>query len=30
MFMIRPLWNPFDVAPEGRGTDWFRKLAYGA
>ena len=28
--MIWPLWNVFDYTPEGRGTDWFPKLAYGA
>ena len=28
--MIWPLWNLFDVTPEGRGTDWYPKLAYGA
>lgn len=27
---IWPLWNLFDVTPEGRGTDWYPKLAYGA
>jgi predicted dithiol-disulfide oxidoreductase (DUF899 family) len=26
---IWPLWNLFDVTPEGRGTDWYPKLAYG-
>jgi predicted dithiol-disulfide oxidoreductase (DUF899 family) len=25
-----PLWNLFDFTPEGRGTDWRPKLAYGA
>ncbi|HXQ53297.1 MAG TPA: DUF899 family protein [Stellaceae bacterium] len=25
---IWPLWNLFDFTPEGRGTDWFPKLAY--
>jgi predicted dithiol-disulfide oxidoreductase (DUF899 family) len=24
-----PLWNLFDVTPEGRGADWRPKLAYG-
>ncbi len=28
--MIWPLWNLFDLTPEGRGTDWRPKLAYGA
>ena len=28
--MMWPLWNLFDFTPEGRGTDWFPKLAYGA
>ena len=23
-----PLWNLFDLTPEGRGTDWYPKLAY--
>lgn len=27
---IWPLWNLFDCTPEGRGTDWYPKLAYGA
>ena len=26
--MIWPLWNLFDYTPEGRGTDWYPKLAY--
>jgi predicted dithiol-disulfide oxidoreductase (DUF899 family) len=26
---IWPLWNLFDCTPEGRGTDWYPKLAYG-
>lgn len=26
---IWPLWNLFDLTPEGRGTDWYPKLAYG-
>ena len=25
---IWPLWNMFDITPEGRGTEWFPKLAY--
>jgi predicted dithiol-disulfide oxidoreductase (DUF899 family) len=28
--LIWPLWNLFDLTPEGRGTDWYPKLAYGA
>jgi len=28
--LIWPLWNLFDYTPEGRGTDWYPKLAYGA
>jgi predicted dithiol-disulfide oxidoreductase (DUF899 family) len=28
--MIWPLWNLFDVTPEGRGTDWYPKLSYAA
>jgi len=28
--MMWPLWNLFDFTPEGRGTDWYPKLAYGA
>jgi predicted dithiol-disulfide oxidoreductase (DUF899 family) len=27
--VIWPLWNLFDLTPEGRGTDWFPKLVYG-
>jgi len=26
--MIWPLWNLFDVTPEGRGVDWYPKLNY--
>ena len=26
---IWPVWNIFDLAPEGRGTDWFPSLNYG-
>jgi predicted dithiol-disulfide oxidoreductase (DUF899 family) len=26
--MIWPLWNLLDFTPEGRGTDWYPKLAY--
>jgi predicted dithiol-disulfide oxidoreductase (DUF899 family) len=26
--MIWPLWNLFDLTPEGRGTNWFPKFAY--
>ncbi|MBA2676419.1 DUF899 family protein [Ramlibacter sp.] len=25
---IAPLWNVLDMTPEGRGTDWYPKLAY--
>ena len=25
---IDRLWNLFDFAPEGRGTDWYPALAY--
>lgn len=25
---IWPMWNVFDLTPEGRGTDWFPKLSY--
>ena len=25
---IIPLWNLFDFAPEGRGTDWMPELSY--
>jgi predicted dithiol-disulfide oxidoreductase (DUF899 family) len=25
---IDPLWNLFDLAPEGRGTDWYPDLTY--
>ena len=28
--MMWPLWNLFDLTREGRGKDWFPKLAYGA
>jgi predicted dithiol-disulfide oxidoreductase (DUF899 family) len=27
---IDPLWNLFDLTPEGRGTDWYPELSYGA
>jgi predicted dithiol-disulfide oxidoreductase (DUF899 family) len=27
---IWPLWNLFDFTPEGRGTNWYPKLSYGA
>ena len=27
---IWPLWNLFDFAPEGRGTNWHPKLSYEA
>lgn len=26
--LLWPLWNLFDLTPEGRGTDWYPKLAY--
>lgn len=26
--MIWPIWNVLDLSPEGRGRDWFPKLAY--
>ena len=26
--LIWPLWNVFDFTPDGRGTDWYPKLAY--
>jgi predicted dithiol-disulfide oxidoreductase (DUF899 family) len=26
---IWPLWSVFDCTPEGRGTDWYPRLAYG-
>lgn len=26
--LIWPLWNLFDLTPEGRGTDWYPQLAY--
>src|SRR6516225_11641583 len=25
---IEPLWNLFDLAPEGRGTDWYEQFSY--
>ena len=25
---IEPLWNLFDLTPEGRGTDWDKQLSY--
>jgi hypothetical protein len=28
--MIWPLWNLFDLTPEGRGTSWYPKLSYAA
>ncbi len=24
-----PLWNVFDMTPDGRGTDWFPQISYG-
>mgnify|MGYP001362362160 CR=1 FL=1 len=26
--LIWPLWNVFDLTPEGRGADWFPAIAY--
>ncbi len=26
--LLWPLWNLFDLTPEGRGSDWYPKLAY--
>ena len=26
--MIWPLWNVFDLTPDGRGTNWYPKLRY--
>jgi predicted dithiol-disulfide oxidoreductase (DUF899 family) len=26
--MIEPLWNLFDLTPDGRGTDWYEQLSY--
>ncbi len=26
--LLWPLWNFFDLTPEGRGTDWYPKLNY--
>ena len=26
--LIWPLWNLFDLTPQGRGTDWYPRLAY--
>lgn len=26
--LVWPLWNLFDLIPEGRGTDWFPRLSY--
>ena len=25
---LEPLWNLFDLTPEGRGTDWFEQMSY--
>jgi predicted dithiol-disulfide oxidoreductase (DUF899 family) len=25
---IEPLWNLFDLTPEGRGTDWYEQFSY--
>lgn len=27
--LIWPLWNLFDLTPDGRGTDWFPRFSYG-
>lgn len=27
--LLWPLWNLFDLIPEGRGADWYPKLSYG-
>lgn len=27
--LLWPLWNLFDLTPDGRGTDWYPKLSYG-
>ena len=27
---LAPLWAVLDMTPEGRGTDWYPKLSYGA
>ena len=26
--LLWPLWNVFDLTPEGRGTDWYPRLSY--
>lgn len=26
--LLWPLWNLLDLTPEGRGADWYPKLAY--
>jgi predicted dithiol-disulfide oxidoreductase (DUF899 family) len=26
--MIWPLWNMFDMTPDGRGTNWYPRLTY--
>jgi hypothetical protein len=28
--LLVPLWNVLDTTSEGRGTDWYPKLQYGA
>jgi predicted dithiol-disulfide oxidoreductase (DUF899 family) len=25
---LEPLWNLFDLTPEGRGADWYPELSY--
>ena len=27
---LMPIWTILDSTPEGRGTDWYPKLTYGA
>jgi predicted dithiol-disulfide oxidoreductase (DUF899 family) len=26
--LLWPLWNVFDLTPDGRGTDWFPQVSY--
>ena len=28
MDMLWPIWNVFDLTPDGRGTDWYPKITY--
>jgi hypothetical protein len=30
MDFMWPLWAVFDHSPDGRGTDWYPRLAYNA